>query len=189
MTCAISDCDRAVFNKKHGMCNMHYQRWLKGSDMHKPAKASGGTVRDRFESFVEIFPSSECITWPASRGTRGYGQLVYQNKTRKAHRVSYEIHVGPIPRGMVVRHKCDNPPCVNPAHLEIGTQSDNVSDAVERGRWRLGESSHRSKVTESQVLEIRELAKTTPLTVLSSKFGLDESSLSRIVNRKTWRHI
>lgn len=189
MVCTIGGCTKPIFIKKRGWCNMHYQRWRKGTDMDGPPKASGGTIKDRFESFVEISTSAECITWPASRGTRGYGQFVYQNKTRKAHRVSYEIHVGPIPQGMVVRHKCDNPPCVNPAHLEIGTQSDNVSDAVERGRWRLGESSRQSKVTESQVLEIRELARAIPLTELSSRFGLSESNLSRIVNRKTWRHI
>ena len=187
--CTIDGCENPVFIKKRGLCNMHYQRWRNGSDMHKPPKRSGGTLADRFASFVEITRTDECIPWPGYRGTRDYGQIVYQNKTRKAHSVSYALHVGPIPQGMVIRHKCDNPPCVNPRHLEIGTQADNVRDAVERGRWQLGETHNRAKLTESQVLEIRELAKTTPLNILAEKYSMDSSQVCRIVNRKSWRHI
>ena len=157
--------------------------------MHQPPKRSGGTLAERFASFIEIVPSDECLEWPGYRATRDYGHFTYRNKLRKAHIVSYEIHVGPIPPGMVIRHKCDNPPCVNPRHLQIGTQAENVRDAVERGRWPTGETNSQAKLTESQVLEIRELAKTTPLNILAEKYSVDSSQAWRIVNRKTWRHI
>ena len=187
--CTIEGCEKPVFIKKRGWCNMHYQRWRKGLDMHQPPKRSGGTLAERFASFIEIAPSDECLEWPGYRGTRDYGHFTYQNKLRKAHIVSYELHVGPISSGMVIRHKCDNPPCVNPRHLQIGMQAENVRDAVERGRWQIGETHNRAKLTESQVLEIRELAKTTPLNILAEKYSMDSSQVCRIVNRKSWRHI
>lgn len=77
---------------------------------------------------------SECIEWQGSRNRNGYGSVRAEGRTWLAHRWAWvQVH-GPIPEGLVVRHRCDNPPCVNVEHLEIGTHADNMRDAVERGR-------------------------------------------------------
>src|SRR4051794_37571112 len=93
----------------------------------------------RFWAKVPDRPEGECWEWQGAREARGYGKFVIDGrrghqKTLKAHRVSYTIHKGPIPPGQVVRHLCDNPCCVAPHHLELGTQGDNVHDCETRGR-------------------------------------------------------
>lgn len=91
---------------------------------------------DRFTAMFEPIPFSGCWIWTGALDGRGYGQMATTNgkSPKKAHRVSYELFNGAIPDGLVVRHKCDIPCCVNPWHLEIGTQKDNMQDASARGR-------------------------------------------------------
>jgi hypothetical protein len=93
-------------------------------------------VHLRFWRFVTPADSEECWIWSGSKDPRGYGTLSAESGSSpiKAYRLAYEMRHGPIPDGLVVRHKCDNPSCVNPDHLEVGTQKDNVRDMVERGR-------------------------------------------------------
>ena len=85
----------------------------------------------------------------------GYGCFTVNGEPEKAHRVAYEAWVGPIPSGKLIRHKCDNPPCVNPKHLKAGTNADNTKDRDERGRTARGERSGNAKLTDKQVKEIR----------------------------------
>lgn len=93
------------------------------------------SIKERLLSFISIDDISGCWNWTGST-SRGYGQLSkgWKKAPYKAHRLSYELFVGAIPDGLVIRHKCDNPRCANPSHLEIGTQQDNVTDRVVRGR-------------------------------------------------------
>src|SRR3954464_5533560 len=92
----------------------------------------------RFWRFVERGADDACWEWKGCRNRRGYGWLCVRRDNRwglaPAHRVSWQIHNGPIPEGMWVLHSCDNPPCVNPAHLSLGTVADNNRQTVERGR-------------------------------------------------------
>lgn len=112
----------------------------------------------RFWRNVPDRPEVGCWNWSASTKPSGHGQLRFNGKTVYAHRVSFELNVGPIPHGMVVRHKCDNPRCIRPTHLLLGSQRDNVHDAIERGRVRYvgrpGESNPNSKLTNVQRQEI-----------------------------------
>ena len=186
--CKLEGCESSVH--AYGWCNKHYRRWFKGADINRERFRTGDTRSERFSSFVKIFDTDECIEWPSrSREKRGYGWFTFRRKNQRAHRASYEIHIGPIPAGQVVRHKCDNPPCVNPAHLELGTQADNINDAVKRGRISFGESRKHSKLTELQVLEIRELVKSRDVASIALEYGVSATNVRSIVKRKTWRHI
>lgn len=89
-------------------------------------------VADRFWS--KVTKTDGCWVWAASRGRQGYGHFDLDGKIEKAHRVAYQLVLGPIPDGAFILHSCDNPPCVNPAHLRVGTHVDNMRDMVERQR-------------------------------------------------------
>ncbi len=98
-------------------------------------------LRERFESKIRVTPG--CWHWTAAALPRGYGRFGLPNrKVALAHRMSYELYVGSIPDGMVVRHRCDTPSCVNPDHLELGTQADNVADMMLRGRHGQSAKTH-----------------------------------------------
>jgi hypothetical protein len=98
-------------------------------------------VIKRFYEKVRIEGVGDCWEWTAGKST-GYGVIKVDGRSRKAHRVSYLIHNGELPREMLVCHKCDNPPCVNPAHLFLGTYQDNAQDKVNKGRCPLKSRTH-----------------------------------------------
>lgn len=134
-----------------------------------------------------------CWIWAAARTKTGYGTVgVGNGKTSQAHRVSWELCVGPIPDGMQVLHKCDNPPCVNPDHLFIGTNDDNMKDRKAKGRYDLrGEKNPLSVLTEDAVRDIREnyRPRKTPLKYFAEKYGVRLSAVHMAFKRKTWAHL
>lgn len=138
----------------------------------------------------------ECWLWTAGADRKGYGKVGVNRKTHLAHRQAYEaIHGAGTAEGMVVRHRCDNPPCVNPAHLEVGTHADNIRDRDERGRNRQpkGSANGLAKLTEADVLAIRAECVTGSRThgqqAISERFGVSNQLISNIILRKIWTHI
>lgn len=143
----------------------------------------------RFWSRVDIREPCECWEWKALRSPNGYGRFVTNNLVILAHRVAFHLSGGDISR--IVRHKCDNPPCCNPDHLEDGSIADNNADCISRGRAtrHRGEANAKSRLTTADVLEIRELAGTVNQVDLAKRFGVRQCSISAVVRRKTWKHV
>lgn len=171
----------------------------------------------RFHASYVVDPNSGCWLWIA-RVSNGYGvmPLGKRRHSMRAHRFSYEQLVGPIDSGLFVCHRCDVPACVNPAHLFVGTQRDNMQDAASKGRcaasarlhpesvprgnahWsrrkptlvKRGEAHSSSKISEDDVRAIRvEAAKGLSQRAIATKYGIGQMQVSRIVRRKRWAHV
>lgn len=140
-----------------------------------------------FWSKVDCEHPSGCWLWAAAiRQGTGYGH--FQNQL--AHRVAYELTLGPIPDGMWVLHTCDVKRCVNPEHLYVGTSADNTRDAVVRDRVVFGEQVFGAKLAPNAVAEIRSRRATgETLSLLATHFGVTEATISHIALRKTWRRV
>ena len=145
------------------------------------------TLQQRFDEKYEVDVVSGCWEWIA--GLRhGYG-LIWDGNPVGAHRVSFRLHRGSIPDGLCVLHHCDKRPCVNPAHLFLGTKADNATDRDKKGRLgpHKGVFNGNAKLTDAQVLEIRASGR-TPHS-LAKQFGVTHIHIYSIFNRKTWKHI
>jgi hypothetical protein len=142
-------------------------------------------LASRIRDNVVVDSATGCWVWSLSRNEHrgGYGQLHINRRLRRAHRISYEVFVGPVPRGMMVCHRCDNPPCCNPGHLYAGTPADNVRDMDERGRRvRCG------KLSAEQAADIRaRLACGDRLVDLAREFGVHRETIRRIKVGDIWR--
>jgi hypothetical protein len=152
------------------------------------------TLQDRFEKKVEMIPFSDCHHWTAATNKFGYGKIsVSKNVWKFAHRISWEFSNGDVPEGMCVLHTCDNPRCVNPNHLYLGSHKDNAQDRErrQRGNQPKGSASGRSKLSADQVFEIRKLYCSGKYSYrkLGKMFGVDGKSIADIVNGRNWTHL
>lgn len=132
-----------------------------------------------------------CWVWTGGREKNGYGRTGRKKgKTRGAHRVSWELAHGPIASGLYVLHRCDNPPCVRPSHLFLGTQAENRLDCVKKGRQPRGARQAMAKLTEIAVAEIRQkFASGESKTALAATYGVTRQNVHFILARKTWQHV
>lgn len=137
-TCRIEGCTR-LSQLRSGLCGTHYSRLRRTGTTDDPPAPM--TDEQRLLAGAPNRPSGACWIWTGPTNNHGYGRF---GGSRYAHRVSYQLAHGPIPPGMVVLHRCDNPPCVNPDHLSLGTQRDNVRDMVTKGRHNPGGFRSRS---------------------------------------------
>jgi hypothetical protein len=148
-------------------------------------------LADRF--WEKVDKSDGCWLWTGATSDRGYGSVNTGGRhgpTRSTHRVAWELTHGPIPKGMVVCHSCDNPPCVRPDHLFLGTQRANLRDAAAKNRTMRGEDHVFHRLTEAQVLAIRRRhAEGTSQADLAREYGLHHQHVRNIVVGRNWRHL
>lgn len=166
--------------------------------MVKMRKKIGGQfvvepVHVRFWRAVE--KTDGCWLWMGCRHYKGYGEFTIGkirgklSKT-KAHRMAWTLSNGEIPAGMLVCHRCDNPQCVNPNHLFLGTAKTNKLDCIFKGRHAFGEKAGRAKLTESKVKEVRKLDQEGMTRVkIGALFGISGRNVTSICRREIWRHV
>lgn len=140
----------------------------------------------------KVDKTKECWDWDGTGDIRGYGYITVTNPKRiGVHRLSWMIHNGPIPANLVICHKCDSPCCVNPSHLFLGTQADNMADRVAKGRGYIRQAYVTAKLTSDQIKEIRSAYSPRKITqkILSEKYGVTRENIHYILKGKSWRHL
>lgn len=180
------------------------RRWRSGMLEHN------STLPERFWRYVERSDHG-CWAWLGMKNSKGYGRIRVGGKgsqIRLAHRVSYELHFGAIPDALCVLHRCDNPACVRPDHLFIGTPLDNSRDMVNKGRgyivhhagdaharrkhpecWPVGSNHQSAKLTEVQIPEILALKGVRSDRKVAAQFGVTRNAIRMIWSGKSWKHV
>ena len=145
---------------------------------------------------IIINPDTNCWNWQGTVNLQGYATMGINRKTRLVHRVLYQLLGNTIPSKMLLCHHCDNPKCVNPNHLFVGTQSDNMKDSFNKGRIKppiislYGEKNGMCKLTQDQVLEIRSLSsRGLSYSVIASKFHISPSHAGHIITGSRWQYL
>jgi len=151
-------------------------------------------VIESFNKYVEVNNENKCWGWTASLSTHGYGQLHIKGKTYRAHRVSYEIFNGKIPKNTFICHKCNNPICCNPKHLYAGNAFTNTQDKIAAGVLysippRRGKDNNKTKLSEKKVSKIRvQIRKGISQRELAEKYKVTQSCINAIKVGKSWKH-
>jgi len=150
-------------------------------------------IKEKIQNYTK--DKAGCWIWNGATTNFGHGRIKINNKTLSVHRISYEIHRGKIPNGLFVCHHCDNPTCINPKHLFLGTRSDNMKDAYNKGRIKIpchhGEYAYQHILTEKDVKKILKIKKEKKISEqeLGKKFGVARNTINNIINNRNWKHI
>lgn len=192
MKCVLADCLGEVVS--WGYCQKHYVRVKKYGSPHAK-KNDHSTLEERFWRFVTKKSESECWEWEGQKLSNGYGRISLGAKklgSDGAHRVSWRLaNKQDIPKGMHIMHKCDNPKCVNPSHLELGTPKQNTQDMIRKGRKRtvapLGTENGKSLLDAEKVLLIR--SSNLNHAALGRQLGVSPNCIRGVRIGRTWAHI
>lgn len=150
----------------------------------------------RFQArfWAKVRKSAGCWLWCGAANAPGYGRVFAAGSRQYAHRMAWRAAHGPIPPGLEVLHRCDQPACVNAAHLFAGTQADNMRDCASKGRLGTkairGEANGNARLSARQVRQVRAtLARGGTLRGLADSFGVAHTTIARIKHRRSWRHL
>lgn len=181
---------RTVFSRRRFCCVRCARRSIGANELRDQS-----TPLEAVDRIGWSVVDSGCWEWNGARNHHGYGiygTRIGDRKTgeRLAHRLAYMAWNGDIEEGQHVRHRCDNPPCINPDHLELGTHADNMNDAKQRGRTARGESHGRAKLTERDVLAVREAsASGESYRSIGARYGVNKYTVGKIVRQQKWSHV
>lgn len=166
----------------------------RGETCSRPCRSTNEAIPmiDRF--WAKVQKTDGCWEWTNAKNPKGYGVFCVDKKTNnneQAHRVSYRLHYGEIPDLLKVLHRCDNPSCVRPDHLFLGTDGDNMRDKVAKDRQHKGEKSPISKLTNAQVIEIRKRHAVGDISQsqLAREYGICHQTMGSLINGETWKHL
>lgn len=184
----MADCQRPIYGR--GLCQLHYQRWRKHGDplISKLDRSPGAFDRLAARSATV----GECHVWLGRTDACGYGLIDWQGKGHRTHRLAYEMHHGPISGGLIVCHRCDNPPCMRLDHLFLGTDADNSQDRDRKGRQVAppGMGNGNAVLTDADVRAIRAAhAAGRSQQSLSEEYRVTRANIGYIVRRITWKHL
>lgn len=203
MNCSSDGCTEHVVYTTSGLCARCYRRaWAAA---RRPPPKARPTLEDRFWSKVnkggptQSHMDTPCWVWTGALRSDGYGVINAESAGRgvlRAHRFSYELHHGPQDQSLFVLHECDNPPCVNPAHLHAGTNAENMREMGDRKRSKfhkarfLGETHGMSKLTADKVRAMRiRRSEGATFAQLSAEFGVTASNAHMVISGQTWGHV
>jgi HNH endonuclease len=199
--CTCRTCG-AVFSRRPS----HPGRYCSRRCLGLSKSAAARTKRNADAFWARADKSGTCWLWTGTRLPHGYGRTWFGGQKRYAHQVAFELAHGPIPDGMEVCHMCDNPPCVNPAHLFAGTRADNVRDKVQKGRakwseahpWRRqpasiprGTKRGQARLTDEQVrtIRLRYAAGGISQMRLAREYGVGQTTIRDVVTHQRWQHV
>lgn len=200
--CTIDNCNSYAMGR--GLCRKHYTRWRQHGDPNivLQTRSADGEFEQRFWQKAALTANTDhCWDWQRTITRTGYAMTtlthkpdVFQStnaKTVSAHRLAYALFYKSDPGGRMVLHSCDNRRCINPHHLRLGTHRDNMDDAVSRKRHARGERSTRSKLSEKDVVQMRQLsAEGMDYRDIARQFPIVEARhVKNVINRKAWRHL
>lgn len=188
--CKHYGCKR--LNEIGDYCTKHYQRHKRfgSTDDSVLKNVKSVSPKKRIWLCAELDSETGCWVWQKGKDKNGYGQFSFKNRNYRAHRVAYRLYIGPIPKGMQVLHTCDNTSCVNPKHLFLGTNDDNMADMVQKDRQAKGENSARAKLTEDQVREIKKrLYGAESISAIARDYPVSRRAVSLIKEGTNWKHI
>jgi hypothetical protein len=189
--CKEENCSRKSVSR--GWCGPHYKNyWRHGNPIGKFIRCSNDMpIQDRLNAKSKINNETGCIEWTGTINPQtGYGGIRFNGKKFSCHRVSWEINNNKSANGKVIMHLCDNKKCINPNHLIVGTQTDNMKDKVTKNRQLKGEQVYGSKLTEKDVKNIIILnRKGKSQSELGRMYNITASAIGNICRRKRWKHV
>lgn len=178
--CTVAGCDQLQHSK--GFCRLHAERARKHGDPLVRIQLRGENAQDKILHYSKLNPENGCREWTGCKDKDGYGIIrIIGSKDRGAHRIAYSAYIGEIPDGMHVLHRCDNPACVNPKHLFLGTSADNMRDKSKKGRH------HNARLSDQDVRAIRESEDVR--RELAARYGVSISAIQQIKERRSYKHI
>lgn len=196
MTCDVEGCSQQ--RSARGWCVKHYNQWYRTGSVSlligNESRLSQGSP-DAFWSRVERGGPDDCWPWKEYIGRAGYGTVKWIGKVSRAHRIAYLLANGPYSDDLFICHRCDNPPCCNPAHLYAGSPADNMRDRGDRTGFSGNATTRgvvhpKAKLNDESVLAIRQrFREGETSTTLGKEYGVHPSTIMQVVRRVTWTHL